>query len=613
MTPSEINKLQSDHEALKQKYFTLLEQTEKAEQTHKGVEEFLRRSLSRISLLADGMDVELDALLDRLRSAIRANQSSYSLTGLVERIMETAAIEQRKALQQSFGPGLLLGMIDKLELPASQQKRLKALRGQLEEKQALRNATQSAQELAQLINASIAAAPAKSDTKTDGGLLAKLFGKRDTDTHPSEGPSAPSVNTGKVLIKLFEMVELPPSQRSQLNTLRERFLEADKETELANLLPALAKLLTPGDLEGAAHSATASDDGHHSPEEILLQLLERLLLPENLKSEVDQIRKRLQGRLAENDIPTTIEAIADLIAKAQGLTREEKKELEDFLQQITQCLIELDSNIQGAENLRIEAHESHLEFNTTVQSHMQGIEDSVHAATELDQVKTVIQSRLSTIRQHLTNFRQTEEQRTHAMEHQLSTLKGELSTLENESSQLRTHLQRQQRLALFDPLTGLHNRRAYDEQLQNEYNRWKRYQTDLTLVVWDIDRFKNINDTFGHQAGDRVLKAAAKILQENLRDSDFIARFGGEEFVTLMPETALNHALIASEKLRKIIEESPFHHRDQSVPVTISCGLAQFRSGDTPEQVFERADKALYQAKQSGRNRCVTDEDSSSN
>lgn len=611
MTPSEINKLQSDHEALKQKYFTLLEQTEKAEQAQKGVEEFLRRSLSRISLLAEGMDVELDALLDRLRSAIRANQSSYSLTGLVERIMETAAIEQRKALQHSFGPELLLGMIDNLELPANQQNNLKALRGQLEEKQALRNITQTTQELAQLINASIVSAPAKSDTKTDGGLLGKLFGKRDTGTHPSADTAPPSTHTGKILIKLFEMVELPPSQRSQLNTLRERFLEADKEAELANLLPALARLLTPDTPEGAAYAATASDDGHHSPEEILLQLLERLLLPDNLKSEVDQIRTRLQGRLDENDIPTTIEAIADLIAKAQGLSREEKKELEDFLQQITQCLTELDSNIQGAENLRIEAHESHIEFNTTVQSHMQGIEDSVHAATELHQVKSVIQSRLSTIRQHLANFRQTEEQRTHAMERQLSTLKGELSTLENESSQLRTHLQRQQRLALFDPLTGLHNRRAYDEQVQNEYNRWKRYQTDLTLVVWDIDRFKNINDTFGHQAGDRVLKAAAKILQENLRDSDFIARYGGEEFVTLMPETALNHALIASEKLRKIIEESPFHHHDQAVPVTISCGLAQFHSGDTPEQVFERADKALYQAKQSGRNRCVTDEDRS--
>ena len=156
-----------------------------------------------------------------------------------------------------------------------------------------------------------------------------------------------------------------------------------------------------------------------------------------------------------------------------------------------------------------------------------------------------------------------------------------------------------------DPLTQLPNRLAYDQRSQQEYARWKRYNNTLLIMVWDIDLFKQVNDTYGHQAGDKVLKVVATTLRKNLRETDFVARFGGEEFVSLMPETSLGGGFKVAEKIRATVEKLEFHYRGSNVQVTISCGISLFMENDTRESAFARADKALYQAKEQGRNRCV--------
>ena len=127
-------------------------------------------------------------------------------------------------------------------------------------------------------------------------------------------------------------------------------------------------------------------------------------------------------------------------------------------------------------------------------------------------------------------------------------------------------------------------------------------------MVIDIDFFKRINDTFGHAAGDKVLKTVARVLQVNIRETDFISRYGGEEFVLIMPETNKDGGAQVAEKLRATIEKCPFHSNNQKVPVTISIGIAEFDGEDNAVTVFERADKALYAAKEGGRNQVKIDE-----
>jgi len=150
----------------------------------------------------------------------------------------------------------------------------------------------------------------------------------------------------------------------------------------------------------------------------------------------------------------------------------------------------------------------------------------------------------------------------------------------------------------------VHNRLAYEERIEQEFARWKRYQQPLVIMIFDIDYFKRINDTYGHKAGDKALKLIAKTLQKNLRESDFIARYGGEEFVVLMPQTELEAAMGAANKLREAVLECQFHYQQKQVNISISCGATQFKHDDTIDKAFQRADQALYNAKQKGRNCC---------
>jgi diguanylate cyclase len=158
---------------------------------------------------------------------------------------------------------------------------------------------------------------------------------------------------------------------------------------------------------------------------------------------------------------------------------------------------------------------------------------------------------------------------------------------------------------MVDSLTNVHSRYAYENRLAQEFQRWQRHTQPLSFSIWDIDLFKRINDSFGHEAGDRLLRGVADLFARNKRTEDFLARIGGEEFVLLLPMTTLEAAAAVAEKLRSAVEAAAFRHHGEPVKVTISAGITDFRAGDTPTSVYERADRALYQAKQQGRNRCV--------
>jgi diguanylate cyclase len=156
---------------------------------------------------------------------------------------------------------------------------------------------------------------------------------------------------------------------------------------------------------------------------------------------------------------------------------------------------------------------------------------------------------------------------------------------------------------MIDPLTGLPNRAAWSERLDHEIVQWQQHGNTLLLAMLDLDHFKNINDNYGHLAGDKVLKIIASVLRKRLRGTDFIARFGGEEFVLLMPATSPAMGAKLLETMRAAIEACPFHFKGERVTITISMGMSAFRTGEHSDLVLKRADQALYRAKNAGRNR----------
>jgi len=212
------------------------------------------------------------------------------------------------------------------------------------------------------------------------------------------------------------------------------------------------------------------------------------------------------------------------------------------------------------------------------------------------------------IRDHVAVLRRQDKDKNEEAEHRIRLLTAKLNNMEKEASSMRACLQRERDQAYTDQLTGLPNRIAYDERISQEYARWKRYGSPLTMVIWDIDHFKIINDESGHAAGDAVLRQLARLFRGHLRQTDFTSRWGGEEFVTLMPETPLYVAFIVAEKLRMAVQQFTFQHAGETIPVTLSAGIAQFHDGDTAEAVFTRADEALYRAKEGGRNQSRLEE-----
>jgi len=165
--------------------------------------------------------------------------------------------------------------------------------------------------------------------------------------------------------------------------------------------------------------------------------------------------------------------------------------------------------------------------------------------------------------------------------------------------------------ALHDPLTGLYNRRHLDERLSSELAAAQRHRRPVSILMIDVDHFKNVNDAHGHLAGDEALKMVAFVLRGAVRKEDVLARYGGEEFVVVARETALDGARALAERIRGAVERSTcaWQERDLGVTVSIgiavSVGLARFVPGRTEREVLEAADRALYLAKQEGRNRVV--------
>lgn len=176
------------------------------------------------------------------------------------------------------------------------------------------------------------------------------------------------------------------------------------------------------------------------------------------------------------------------------------------------------------------------------------------------------------------------------------------------NDRLRANVKQTIELAVTDGLTGLSNRRYLDNHLKILFNRAQTRGRPLSICITDIDRFKMVNDTHGHDAGDEVLREFSSRVRATVRGADLACRYGGEEFVVVMPDTPADVAAVVAERLRQIIEEKPFRLRgcDIQLDITASMGIATIGDGvETPEQLLKQADRALYEAKTSGRNRVV--------
>ncbi len=201
---------------------------------------------------------------------------------------------------------------------------------------------------------------------------------------------------------------------------------------------------------------------------------------------------------------------------------------------------------------------------------------------------------------------------TRAMEMRSRTLEQQLQASSREVADLRESLETVRRESLTDPLTGIANRKAFDTELQKSIERATQFNEPLCLVMCDIDHFKAFNDTWGHQTGDQVLRLVANCISENVKGRDTAARFGGEEFAVILPQTSLSDAVKLADQIRLKVESKKLVKKstgDILGAITVSAGVAVFAPGEPGLQFIERADAGLYAAKNNGRNRVVSEAD----
>lgn len=335
-------------------------------------------------------------------------------------------------------------------------------------------------------------------------------------------------------------------------------------------------------------------------EQTLIGLLDDLSLPERHKAQALEMRERVARGLNWYEL---IPVLDDLAVLMLAITDSGQHEFETYLQQLNERLESFQSHLHEASTGHADNSSAARQLDSQLREQVDGLQSSVQGAADVDSLKHILENRLEGLLVTMDEHQHERDRREQELAGRLHGLAERVASMEQEALGYREHLEEQRQKAMIDPLTGLPNRAAWSEQVEREVLEWQENGGHLAMAILDLDHFKRINDGYGHLAGDKVLKIVADQLRKRLRGRDFIARFGGEEFVLLLPQTSPPAAVQVAEVMRAAIEACPFHFKGERVVITASIGLSAFRSGERADQVLKRADEALYRAKDLGRNR----------
>jgi len=393
-----------------------------------------------------------------------------------------------------------------------------------------------------------------------------------------------------------------------VNALCEQF-EAGKLSNTTELISLVNKLCAPNTLEvdesPVKLSGLAADLDIHSISLQFIELIQGSDIPNTSQKEADRIVSALQTEQTEANFQQNVDAALVLLQNIKQHSQHEKKEMESFLALVTQQLSSLATGTSDANNLYEETQKQKQRFNQALDEKVQALQHHSDKATKLEPLKELIKDEITVLKAHIETHKKAEKVREQKSSKKFAQMASEIESMKQEAQSLEENLQKASIQAFTDKLTQLPNRLAYDQHFEVEFARWQRNGSALSLLVWDIDLFKNINDTYGHKAGDKTLSIIASLLKKYCRQTDFVSRFGGEEFTMLLSNTDKKSALILAEKIRRIIEKTGFIYMGKEIKITISCGISDLQEGDTQDSIFNRADKALYKAKKDGRNRSV--------
>jgi diguanylate cyclase len=339
---------------------------------------------------------------------------------------------------------------------------------------------------------------------------------------------------------------------------------------------------------------------------VLLRLLAELRQDPELAAGIDEIEKAISASLDSGQVPGLIEKVGGMLLQRIRYLEKSRHALTLLLDQMMGQLDSLNAYIKGNSEEETRRMRSSDALNLQISGEVHAMGETVGNSNDLVLLRRQLSERMQSISRHLQSFRDREQEHARQSRERAARMSARMEQMEGEAKALQARLSDEQRQSLLDALTRIPNRLAWEQRIVAEMARWERFRQPTCVLAWDIDGFKSINDRYGHRAGDKVLVVVAESLAGGIRGTDFVARYGGEEFVMLLPGTSLENGEMIANEMREAIARTGFHFRGTPVSVTISCGITALQEGDTSDEVFDRADRAMYQAKNGGRNRVVS-------
>ncbi len=556
--------MSGDKNNWRDKYLNALDEQEQLEQKFTRQQELLRSALVRVSIAADGQDETLDNIMSQLREKLRSETSAMEMNKILEQLEKAAlAFESHReqgAKDITAALGETIKALDAFKLSKGVTKEIGDFLANLPQRsKKIRLYPALLQQLASIQQQAL-----KEVEQPKVGLLGKILGAKPTKADEPEAAES----------GVDDYIDTLPLPAGVSADVVPKAVATSMSEQKPAYLDAIVRILNE-----------------------ILQSLENDAL---MQSRAQALRNKLEAGIAPDAVIPALESVRALVMEAYLAA---SQAFASYLKNVNEELADIYSLLGGAVKHSQNERAASRKLQDDMMREMGELESSAEKATDLNQLKDKVKSQLGNIRQALDQHQNTD----HAQQHlalQLETLGAKIKTMEVEAEKNRTSLEVQRKKALQDALTELPNREAYNDRAHAEVQRWQRYGRPLSVAVFDIDHFKRINDTFGHQAGDRVIKVIGRSIAKRLREVDFFCRYGGEEFVALMPETDSQTALGVLEKVRDAIANAAFNYKDQPLTITVSIGVTEFKTSDSLETAFERADQALYAAKSGGRNRC---------
>ncbi|REL26478.1 GGDEF domain-containing protein [Thalassotalea euphylliae] len=337
--------------------------------------------------------------------------------------------------------------------------------------------------------------------------------------------------------------------------------------------------------------------------ERITAILSSIKLSEQLQQKLNQLKNELSHtQHIDDSLLNNIVAVLNLVAQDM---EQERKTAKTFLSTLSGAL----SKVQRAVTSTLSNSQGHRseqeQINTRLSTQLGDIADVIDSSPSLTEAKAELMAKFEGITQTIDQKNAVELNYFEQLEQQLVAMRTKVSELEKQSKHFEQRMLEQQRMSLQDALTKLNNRAAFDEYFSKQMARFNHQQMELAVAVIDLDDFKQINDTYGHTAGDKTLQVIAATLTKTLTQNAFIARYGGEEFVLVFESLNQIEVMAALENLRKTVAKLPFKFRNNKVNITTSIGVTHIKHGDNIHLAFERADQALYQAKHQGKNQII--------